>query len=157
MLILILGVRLQWLPISGSGSWRHLIMPGIVIALPTIPAIVRVLRSTLIGVLARDYVRTARAKGLTDWQVFRWHVARNAAIPVITVIAFEVGAIMSGALIAEVIFAYPGMGRLAYQAILNRDIAVVQVFVLLVSVVVLTTNMLLDLSYALLDPRVRVQ
>ena len=157
MLILILGVRLQWLPISGSGSWRHLIMPGIVIALPTIPAIVRVLRSTIIGVLARDYVRTARAKGLTDGQVFRWHVARNAAIPVITVIAFEVGAIMSGALIAEVVFAYPGMGRLAYQAILNRDIAVVQVFVLLVSVVVLTTNMLLDLSYALLDPRVRVQ
>ena len=157
MLILILGVRLQWLPISGSGSWRHLIMPGIVIALPTIPAIVRVLRSTIIGVLARDYVRTARAKGLTDWQVFRWHVARNSAIPVITVIAFEIGAIMSGALIAEVIFAYPGMGRLAHQAILNRDIAVVQVFVLLVSVVVLTTNMLLDLSYAVLDPRVRVQ
>ena len=130
---------------------------GIVIALPTIPAIVRVLRSTIIGVLARDYVRTARAKGLTDGQVLRWHVARNAAIPVITVIAFEVGAIMSGALIAEVVFAYPGMGRLAYQAILNRDIAVVQVFVLLVSVVVLTTNMLLDLSYAVLDPRVRVQ
>ena len=157
MLILIFGVQLRWLPISGRGDWTHLVLPGIVIALPTIPSVVRIFRSSLIGVLERDYVRTARAKGLSGLRVFRKHVVRNSAIPVLTVIAFEVGSIMSGALIAEVIFAYPGMGRLAYQAILVGDIAVVQAYVVLVSVVVLTTNMFLDVSYALLDPRVRVR
>ena len=157
MLLLILGVQLELLPISGSGDWRHLVMPGIVIALPTIPSIVRIFRSSLIGVLERDYVRTARAKGLGGLRVFRRHVTRNASIPVITVISFEVGAILSGALIAEVIFAYPGVGRLAYIAILGRDLALVQAYVVLVSVVVLTTNMLLDLTYALIDPRVRVR
>ncbi len=157
MLLLILGVRLELLPISGRGDWRHLVMPGIVIALPTIPSIVRIFRSSLIGVLERDYVRTARAKGLGGMRVFRRHVTRNASIPVITVISFEVGAILSGALIAEVIFAYPGVGRLAYVAILGRDLALVQAYVVVVSVVVLTTNMLLDLTYALIDPRVRVR
>ena len=157
MLLLILGVRLELLPISGRGDWRHLVMPGIVIALPTIPSIVRIFRSSLIGVLERDYVRTARAKGLGGFRVFRRHVTRNASIPVITVISFEVGAILSGALIAEVIFAYPGVGRLAYVAILGRDLALVQAYVVVVSLVVLTTNMLLDLTYALIDPRVRVR
>ena len=157
MLLLILGVRLELLPISGRGDWRHLVMPGIVIALPTIPSIVRIFRSSLIGVLERDYVRTARAKGLGGLRVFRRHVTRNASIPVITVISFEVGAILSGSLIAEVIFAYPGVGRLAYIAILGRDLALVQAYVVVVSVVVLTTNMLLDLAYALVDPRVRVR
>ena len=157
MLLLILGVRLELLPISGRGDWRHLVMPGIVIALPTIPSIVRIFRSSLIGVLERDYVRTARAKGLGGLRVFRRHVTRNASIPVITVISFEVGAILSGSLIAEVIFAYPGVGRLAYVAILGRDLALVQAYVVVVSLVVLTTNMLLDLTYALVDPRVRVR
>ena len=157
MLLLILGVRLELLPISGRGDWRHLVMPGIVIAMPTIPSIVRIFRSSLIGVLERDYVRTARAKGLGGLRVFRRHVTRNASIPVITVISFEVGAILSGSLIAEVIFAYPGVGRLAYVAILGRDLALVQAYVVVVSVVVLTTNMLLDLTYALVDPRVRVR
>lgn len=157
MLLLVIGVRFGWLPISGSGDWRHLLMPGFTIALPIIPAIVRIFRSSLIGVLERDYVRTARAKGLSSSQVFRHHVVRNASLPVLTVIGFQIGSIMSGALVAEVIFAYPGMGRLAYQAVVNRDIAVVQVFVVLVSIVVLITNMLIDLSYAVLDPRVRVR
>ena len=157
MLILILGVNLHWLPISGTGDWRHLVMPGLVVALPTLPAVVRIYRSSLIGVLDRDYVRAARARGLNGAQVFSRHVARNAAIPIVTVLAFEVGSIMSGALIAEVIFAYPGMGRVAYQAILNRDIAVVQAYVFLVSLIVVTTNMLLDVAYSLLDPRVRVR
>lgn len=157
MLLLLFGVRFGWLPISGSGSWQHLLMPGFTIALPIIPAIVRIFRSSLIGVLERDYVRTARAKGLSGSRVFRHHVVRNASLPVLTVIGFQIGSIMSGALVAEVIFAYPGMGRLAYQAVVNRDIAVVQVFVVLVSIVVVITNMLIDLSYAVLDPRVRVR
>lgn len=157
MMLLILGVQFRLLPISGSGSWKHLVMPAFTIAVPIIPAVVRIFRSSLIGVLERDYVRTARAKGLSSSRVFRKHVARNASLPVLTVIGFQVGAIMSGALVAEVIFAYPGMGRLAYQAVTNRDIAVVQVFVVFVSVIVLMTNLLIDLAYALLDPRVRVR
>lgn len=157
MLLLVIGVQLRWLPISGADDWRHLLMPGLTIAVPIIPAVVRIFRSSLIGVLERDYVRTARAKGLSGSRVFRDHVVRNASIPVITVIGFQVGSLLSGALIAEVIFAYPGMGRMAYQAVLSRDIAVVQVFVVFVSAIVLITNLLLDMVYSLLDPRVRVR
>ena len=156
ILLLVLGVLLRWLPTSGIGGWRHLVMPGLVIALPTIPILVRIFRSSILGVLDQNYIRTARAKGLNGRQVFRSHIMRNAAIPVVTVTSFEIARILSGALIAEVIFAYPGMAQLAYTAIVNRDMAVVQAFVLVVSVVVITTNMLLDLCYALLDPRVRI-
>ena len=157
ILLLVLGVLLRWLPTSGIGGWRHLVMPGLVIALPTIPILVRIFRSSILGVLDQNYIRTARAKGLNGRQVFRSHIMRNAAIPVVTVTSFEIARVLSGALIAEVIFAYPGMAQLAYTAILNRDMAVVQAFVLVVSVVVITTNMLLDLCYALLDPRVRIR
>ena len=156
ILLLVLGVLLRWLPTSGIGGWRHLVMPGLVIALPTIPILVRIFRSSILGVIDQNYIRTARAKGLNGRQVFRSHIMRNAAIPVVTVTSFEIARVLSGALIAEVIFAYPGMAQLAYTAILNRDMAVVQAFVLVVSVVVITTNMLLDLCYALLDPRVRI-
>lgn len=157
VLLLVFGVRLGWLPVSGAGSWRHLILPGIVIALPTVPPIVRLFRSSIIDVQDRDYVRTARSKGLGGWRIFRSHVARNSSVPLVTLISFEISSILSGALIAEVIFAYPGMGRLAYQAIISRDMAVVQAFVVVVSLVVLTTNLLLDLCYAALDPRVRLR
>lgn len=157
ILLLVLGVRLGWLPTAGTGDWKHLVMPGIVIALPTIPIVVRIFRSSIIGVLDENYIRTARAKGLTKGQIFRGHVVRNAAIPIVTVTSFEISSILSGALIAEVIFAYPGMAQLSYSAIVNRDMAVVQSFVVVVSVVVITTNMLLDISYALLDPRVRIR
>ena len=158
MLILILGGEP---PLAAHLGHRRLAAPGHAGACGgpcrRCPPVVRIYRSSLIGVLDRDYVRAARARGLNGAQVFGRHVARNAAIPIVTVLAFEVGSIMSGALIAEVIFAYPGMGRVAYQAILNRDIAVVQAYVFLVSLIVVTTNMLLDIAYSLLDPRVRVR
>lgn len=157
MLLLVFGERLRWLPTSGSGSFKYLILPALTIALPVIPVIVRIFRSSLLGVLNRDYVRTARAKGLAGSRIFRRHVVRNSSLPVLTVVGFQVGSIISGALVAEVIFAYPGMGRLAYQAVSSRDLAVVQVFVVFVSALVIVTNLLLDLSYALLDPRVRVR
>jgi peptide/nickel transport system permease protein len=156
LLLLVLGVRLGWLPISGIGGWQHLVMPGLVIALPTIPIVVRIFRSSILGVLDQNYIRTARAKGLASGQIFRRHIVRNASIPIVTVTSFEISSILSGALIAEVIFAYPGMAQLSYTAIVNRDMAVVQSFVVVVSLVVVTTNLLLDLCYALLDPRVRV-
>lgn len=157
LLLLVLGVQLGLLPISGTGDWRHLVMPGLVIALPTIPIMVRIFRSSILDVLDQNYIRTARAKGLNEREVFRRHIARNASIPIVTVTSFEVSSILSGALIAEVIFAYPGMAQLAYTAIINRDMAVIQAFVVVVSLVVITTNMTLDVAYALLDPRVRIK
>lgn len=157
MLMLIVGVQLRWLPISGSGSLRHLILPGLTIGLSVMPAIVRIFRSSLLAVIDRDYVRTARAKGLSGARIFRKHMLRNAALPLLTVVGFQVSSILSNALVAEVIFAYPGMGRLATTAISTRDLSVIQVFVLLSSVVVLTCNLLVDLAYAVLDPRVRVR
>jgi peptide/nickel transport system permease protein len=157
MLMLLFGVRFGWLPISGSGDARHLILPGLTIALSVLPAIVRIFRSSLLGVIDRDYIRTARSKGLSSSRIFRKHVLRNASLPLLTVIGFQISSILSSALVAEVIFAYPGMGRLASQAVATRDLAVIQVFVLLASIVVLVCNMLIDLSYALLDPRVRVR
>jgi ABC-type dipeptide/oligopeptide/nickel transport system permease component len=155
--MLLFGVRFGWLPISGSGDARHLILPGLTIALSVLPAIVRIFRSSLLGVIDRDYIRTARSKGLSSSRIFRKHVLRNASLPLLTVIGFQISSILSSALVAEVIFAYPGMGRLASQAVATRDLAVIQVFVLLASIVVLVCNMLIDLSYALLDPRVRVR
>lgn len=157
MLMLVLGVRFGWLPISGSGGLQYLILPGITVALPTIPPITRIFRSSLLGVVERDYIRTARAKGLNGTRIFRKHVLRNASLPVLTVIGFQVSSILSSALVAEVIFAYPGMGRLAATAVSTRDISVVQAFVFLASAVVLVTNMLVDLGYAVLDPRVRMR
>lgn len=157
MLMLVFGVRFGWLPISGSGGIEYLIMPAITVALPTIPPITRIFRSSLLGVVERDYIRTARAKGLSGTRIFRKHIARNAALPVLTVVGFQVSSILSSALVAEVIFAYPGMGRLAATAVSTRDLAVVQAFVFLASAVVLVTNMLVDLGYAVLDPRVRMR
>ncbi len=157
VLMLLVGVRLGWLPISGRGGFSYLILPALTIALSVMPAIVRIFRSSLLGVIDRDYIRTARAKGLSGPRIFRKHIARNASLPVLTVVGFQVSSILSSALVAEVIFAYPGMGRLASQAVATRDIAVIQAFVFLSSVIVLVTNMVVDLSYALLDPRVRVR
>lgn len=157
MLMLLVGVRLGWLPISGSGGFSYLILPALTVALSVMPAIVRIFRSSLLGVIDRDYIRTARAKGLSGSRIFRKHIVRNASLPVLTVVGFQVSSILSSALVAEVIFAYPGMGRLASQAVATRDIAVIQAFVFLASVIVLVTNMLVDLAYALLDPRVRVR
>ncbi len=157
LLMLLIGVNWGWLPISGSGTPRHLILPALTIALSVLPAIVRIFRSSLLGVIDRDYIRTARAKGLSKTRIFRKHVLRNASLPLLTVVGFQVSSILSSALVAEVIFAYPGMGRLASQAVSTRDIAVIQVFVLLAAIVVLVCNMLIDLAYALLDPRVRIR
>lgn len=156
VLILVFGVTLGWLPISGTGTWKHLVLPGIVVGLAPVPGITRILRSSLIEVLDRDYIRTARSKGLGEARVFLRHALRNSSIPVVSLLSFQVAWLLSGALVAEVIFAYPGMGRLAYQAIVNRDIAVIQAFVFVNATAIVLTNMLLDVVYSALDPRVRV-
>lgn len=155
MLILIFSETLQVLPPSGRGGWQNLIMPAIVLATYSTAIITRLLRSSMIEVLQSDYIRTARGKGVTEWRIILKHALRNAAIPTLTVIGLQVGALLGGAVITEEIFAYPGIGRLAIQAIANRDFTVVQAFVLLMAVIIVGINLLVDLSYGLLDPRLR--
>lgn len=155
MLILIFSETFQFLPPSGRGSWQHLIMPAIVLATYSTAIITRLLRSSMIEVLQSDYIRTARGKGVSERKIVLKHALRNAAIPTLTVIGLQVGALLGGAVITEEIFAYPGIGRLAIQAIANRDFTVVQAFVLLMAVIIVGINLLVDLSYGLLDPRLR--
>jgi peptide/nickel transport system permease protein len=155
MLILIFSETFQILPPSGRGSWQHLIMPAFVLATYSTAIITRLLRSSMIEVLQSDFIRTARGKGVSERRIILKHALRNAAIPTLTVIGLQVGALLGGAVITEEIFAYPGIGRLAIQAIANRDFTVVQAFVLLMAVIIVGINLLVDLSYGLLDPRLR--
>jgi peptide/nickel transport system permease protein len=155
MLILLFSETLRMLPPSGRGTWFHLVMPAIVLATYSTAIITRLLRSSMIEVLQSDYVRTARGKGVRESRIILSHALRNAAIPTLTVIGLQVGALLGGAVITEEVFAYPGVGRLAIQAIANRDFTVVQAFVLLMAVLIVSINLLVDLSYGFLDPRLR--
>jgi len=156
LLILLFAVRLRVLPAFGEGGLRHAVLPGITLAAYSAPVTMRMLRSNLLDVLHTDYVRTARAKGLADAVVLYKHALRNAAIPVLTVFALRVGVLLGGAVVTEQVFAYPGMGQLVLQAIAQRDYPVVQAFVAVVACMIVALNFVLDVLYALLDPRVRV-
>jgi peptide/nickel transport system permease protein len=157
-LLLILVVSLDWrlLPTGGYGNAAHLVLPAISLGAYYMSAVTRLVRVSLIEALGEDYVRTARAKGLTELRVVVRHALRNALIPVITVQAMQFAALLGGALITEIIFAWPGIGRLAVQAIQNRDFPLVQAVVLLAATVFVLVNLLVDLTYAALNPRVRL-
>jgi len=137
-------------------AFRHLILPAI--ALGTIPLaiIARITRSSLLDVMGRDYVRTARAKGLADWSVLRRHAFRNAILPIVTIIGLQIGILLSGAVLTESVFGLAGMGTAVTDAITTRDYVVIQGFTLVIAVIFLTVNLLVDISYAWLDPRVRL-
>ena len=156
VLVLLFAVSLGWLPVSGASSPASLILPAVVVGLGTAAGLTRILRSALLEELGRDYIRTARAKGVPDRAVVRRHALRNAALPVVTFLAFDIAALLSGIVVVERVFQYPGMGLLATQAITNRDIPVIQAFVFLAALMIVTTNLLLDVAYAVIDPRVRV-
>lgn len=156
LLILVFSVQLQALPASGYGSFAHLILPAVTLAIYSVAVIARLLRSSLIDVLGSDYIRTARAKGLGPGGVVFSHGLRNAALPVITVIGLEVGSLLGGAILTEQVFSWPGIGRLTVEAISNRDFPLVQASVLLFAAAFVVVNLLVDLSYTLLDPRVRL-
>lgn len=155
MLILIVGVYLQWLPISGRGTLLHLIMPAVTLATYSTARIARLVRSSMLDVLGNDYIRTAHAKGLSPRKVNYGHALRNALIPVITLLGIEVGSLLGGALITETVFAYPGIGRLTIQAIAARDIPLVQGVITFGAMIFVLVNLLVDLSYSVLDPRIR--
>jgi peptide/nickel transport system permease protein len=156
LLIILFAVTLRWLPASGGGDLQHLVLPGVTLAAYSLAIISRLLRSSLLEVLGADYVRTARAKGLREQAVLVRHALKNALLPVVTVLGLQVGTLLGGAVITEEVFAYPGMGRLAVQAILGRDFSLIQAFVVLTAITIVLVNLLVDLAYGWLDPRVRL-
>ncbi|PSK93808.1 peptide/nickel transport system permease protein [Murinocardiopsis flavida] len=156
LLILVFAVQFRILPASGYGTAAHLVLPAVTLAIYSVAVIARLLRSALIDVLGADYIRTARAKGLGTGAVVLRHGLRNASLPVITVVGLEVGSLLGGAILTEQVFAWPGVGRLTVEAVANRDFPLVQATVLFFAATFVLVNLLVDLSYTLLDPRVRV-
>jgi peptide/nickel transport system permease protein len=156
LLIILFAVNLRVLPAGGAGTWAHLVLPSVALSTYSIPITMRIVRSGMLETLSLDYVRTARAKGLPERTVVIKHALRNALIPVVTVLALRLGHIIAGAVVLEQVFAYPGMGRLAVQGMLQGDFFVLQGFIVLVAAMVITLNFLADVIYGLLDPRIRV-
>ncbi|MGH2465455.1 MAG: ABC transporter permease [Candidatus Limnocylindrales bacterium] len=156
VLILVVGVAWRLLPVSGSGDPTYLILPAIVVGVGSAAGLTRILRASLLDVLGTNYIVTARAKGLGPRRVILRHALRNAAIPFVTFLAFDLAAIVSGVIIVEVVFSYPGMGLLVVQAVTNRDLPVIQAFTFVTAVTIVTINLGLDVVYGLLDPRIRL-
>jgi ABC-type dipeptide/oligopeptide/nickel transport system permease component len=157
MFILVFARQLQILPSSGASGWSHLVLPAFTLAMPLIGVLTRLVRSGLLEVLFEDYVRTARAKGLTSRVVLVRHAMRNMLIPVITVVGLQIGQLLGGAVIVETVFGWPGVGRLLVDAIDHRDYPLVQASILFITVGFVVINLLVDVSYGFLDPRIRVQ
>ncbi|HEX2439312.1 MAG TPA: nickel ABC transporter permease [Methylomirabilota bacterium] len=157
MLILLFSVQLQLLPSSGRGTPEHLILPAVTLGLFTTARITRLTRSGMLEVLNQDYIRTARAKGVSDSPVVWKHALKNAAIPIVTIVGIELGTLLGGSVITETIFAWPGVGRLSVQAIANRDYPVVQAAVFLLASTFVLVNLMVDLVYTYLDPRIRLR
>jgi peptide/nickel transport system permease protein len=155
LLIIIFGVNLGWFPVSGYGGLDHLVMPALVLGGFYAAQISRLTRTSLLEVLAQDYIRTGRAKGLADRVVLFKHALRNAALPVLTVLAISFGQMLGGAIVVESIFAWPGMGRLAVQAVLGRDYPVVQGATIVGAAVFLAVNLAVDVICGWVDPRLR--
>ena len=157
LLILFFSVRLQWLPSSGDYGPEYIILPAITLAALLMAVLTRLTRAGMLDVLSEDYVRTARSKGLQEQSVLVRHALRNAMIPLITVMGLQLGSLLGGTVIVEQVFAWPGVGRLAINAISARDYPVIQAVVFIVSVVFVLVNLAVDLLYGVLDPRIRHQ
>ena len=163
LLIFLFGVTLRWLPISGYtdpveeplNGLRSLLLPAVTLGLALAAVITRTLRSSMLEALGEDYVRTARAKGLSEWRVIRGHVLKNALIPVVTVLGLQLGTLIGGAVITEYVLALPGVGRLVVEAVFARDYPLVQGVILLIALGFILSNLLVDLLYGWIDPRIR--
>ncbi|TCZ63557.1 ABC transporter permease [Roseicella aquatilis] len=155
ILMITLGLQLGWLPISGTGGPEHYVMPGIVLAFSAIPALTRLTRAGMIQALGSDYIRTARAKGLSRLSILGKHALRNAAIPVVSIAAVQLGFMLGGSIVIETVFALHGVGFLAWESISKNDFPVVQAVVLVLALIYIALTMAADLLNALLDPRLR--
>lgn len=156
MLILIFGVQLRLLPVSGSGTFAHLILPAVTLGTAFAGDLAKLVRASMLETLGQDYIRTAMAKGIPQWVVVLKHALRNAAIPAVTMTSLNVIALLGGALITETVFAWPGLGQLIVQAIYTKDMAVIQISVFVITVMTLLINFVTDLLYRLIDPRIRL-
>lgn len=157
MLILFFSVQLGWLPTGGTGDWSNLVLPVLVMTIFFAANITRLFRSSILDVLNENYIRTARAKGLNNGTILTWHMARNALLPVVTMAGLLTGEMLGGSVVTETVFSWPGVGRLIVQAIENRDFPVIQAGVAVVSALFLLVNLLVDILYSVLDPRVRAK
>jgi len=156
LLILLFSLKLRWLPTAGASTWQHLILPATTLGLTLAGSIARFTRSAMLEVLRQSYMRTARAKGAPRSRQIAWHALPNAAIPTVTVIGFQLGWLIGGSVVIETVFAWPGAGRLFITAVGVRDFAVVQLFILMVASTVILANLLVDILYGVLDPRISV-
>jgi peptide/nickel transport system permease protein/oligopeptide transport system permease protein len=154
VLIVVFSLWLNWLPVGGAGSLNHLVLPAVTLALPSVAMIARMTRAAVLDVLREDYVRTARAKGVAEFWVLARHTLRNAFIPILTLLGLQSGQLMGGAVLTETVFAWPGLGRLMVKAIFARDYILLQGAVLVFALAFVVINLLVDLSYGLLDPRI---
>jgi ABC-type dipeptide/oligopeptide/nickel transport system permease component len=155
ILILFFAIRLGWLPVSGSGSLAHFVLPAITMGGALAAILTRMIRTSMLEELSQDYVRTARAKGLSEGAVVYRHALRNAMVPVLTVVGLQFGALLAGAIVTETIFSGPGIGRLTVQAIGNRDYFLVQGCILAIGLTYLAVNFLTDFLYSVANPRIR--
>jgi peptide/nickel transport system permease protein len=155
ILVLLFAIHFDWLPVSGAGGWRNLILPAVTMGGSLAAILTRMVRTSMLEELGQDYIRTARAKGLSERAVVYRHALRNALIPVVTVIGLQFGALLAGTIVTETIFAWPGIGRLTISAISNRDYALVQGCLLCIGLTYVAVNFLTDLVYSALNPRIR--
>ncbi|HCS72984.1 MAG TPA: ABC transporter permease [Clostridiales bacterium] len=156
MMIILFSLKLHWLPTSGRVSWENLVMPVIAAGLFAMASITRIARSSMLEVLNEDYMRTAKAKGLTPDRIFFIHGLKNAILPVITMIGMEFGSLLGGAVVIETIFAWPGVGQLAVNGIYNRDFPIVLAAVTMTAFIFIVVNLVIDIMYCLIDPRIKV-
>lgn len=155
LFILLFSVKLRWLPATGNETWKHLILPSITIGINSLGIIARMTRSSMLEVLSQDYIRTARSKGVPESRVIWLHALKNASLPVVTVVGLQFGYLLAGAVVTETVFAWPGIGRLLVDAIFRRNFPVIQGAVLLIAFTFVVLNVIVDLMYAYLDPRIR--
>jgi peptide/nickel transport system permease protein len=155
LLMMLFALELGWLPASGRGTWRHLVLPALTVGVSSAAFIARITRGAMLETLGQDYVRTARAKGLPPSRVVRVHALRNALLPIVTVVGLQLGGLLGGAVLTETVFAWPGVGRMIVDAIIARDLPLVQGSVLVISLLFIVVNLAVDLSYAAINPKVR--
>jgi peptide/nickel transport system permease protein len=156
VLIQVFAVHLRWLPVAGTGSPWHYILPGFTLGWFLVAGIMRLLRSSMLDVLDSEFVKLARIKGVSGWSVVWKHALKNALMPVLTFAAIYLAILITGAILVETVFAWPGIGQLIYQGIVYRDFPVIQAVVLLTAVIVVSVNFMVDITYAYLDPRIRL-
>lgn len=156
LLILLFSVKLGWLPVAGSQTWQHAVMPALTLGIAGSAGLMRLTRSEMLETLGHDYIRTARAKGLATRPILVGHALRNAMIPIVTVLGMRFAGMLGGAVIVETIFSWPGIGKLMVDAIFDRDYPMIQGFVLFMGTAFLLINLVVDIAYGLIDPRIRL-